>query len=128
MEKPMFADVKVGDRVWSVLCGWGVVVDIDTSHYPVDVNFDAGSCDCFTFEGKQEIRDTSPALFWDEIKIVPPPRPKRKVTKTLEGWINLYPGGSTSGNLHPTESVADQKADPGRIACVHVTGTYEVEE
>ncbi len=52
--------------------------------------------------------------------------PKRKVTKTIEKWVNVYPEEMIE--IHDTEIGANKYAESNRIACVKVTGTYEVEE
>lgn len=129
-EKPMFADAKVGDRVWSVLLGWGTVINVSNAgSLVIHVKFDCGRNDNFSKKGYRLSDDVYPALFWDEVKITPPPRPKRKVTKTLEGWVNLYPELSVDcSKFHDTKESADNHAHQSRVACVHVTGTYEVEE
>lgn len=52
---------------------------------------------------------------------------KRKATKTIERWVNVYPDGSSGGG-HLTREGADSSASSTRITCVKLTGTYEVEE
>jgi ribosomal protein L14E/L6E/L27E len=51
---------------------------------------------------------------------------KKKVKKTVERWINIYPGGSEYS--FTTESLANISAGPTRIVCVHISKEYEVEE
>lgn len=50
---------------------------------------------------------------------------KKKVKKTVERWINIYPGGSEYS--FTTESLANISAGPTRIVCVHLSKEYEVE-
>jgi len=52
------------------------------------------------------------------------PREKKMVKKTLTRWVNLYEYDIT---YHDSRSFADYAAAPGRIACVELTGEYEVE-
>jgi len=53
------------------------------------------------------------------------PREKRMVKKTLTWWANVLEAGHVA--TYPTKAYAD--ADVwGRIACVELTGEYEVEE
>lgn len=53
-------------------------------------------------------------------------RPKKKVKKKLEGWVNIYKDGHC---LYPNKESADRTANKDvRVACVKVTGEYEVEE
>lgn len=44
-KKVTFTDVKVGDRVWSIMEGWGVVTERRTPYYsyPLVVEFDNGA-------------------------------------------------------------------------------------
>jgi hypothetical protein len=86
----MFDKAKVGDKVWGIGYGWGVINSLYNDRYgsccskiisgkkfPLDVHFKNGRSASFTFEGKIEIHHTQPTLFWDEVKIVPPEEPKR---------------------------------------------------
>ena len=52
----------------------------------------------------------------------------KKVKRTVEErcWLNIYPRGR-SDCLHPTEESAGRNATSGRIACVELRGTYEIE-
>lgn len=55
-------------------------------------------------------------------------RPKKKVKKKVEYWINIYPDG-TSHYAYTSRTEADvnsRRSD--RIRCDHVTGEYECEE
>lgn len=112
MDKPMFADVKAGDRVWGVADHWGTVEKIRGEDFVV--RFDRGVTASFSFEGKVYPNDGYPSLFWDEVKIIPPPRPKRRVTKT--GWV------------HPSY-IGEHKDsyEPGILGEL-VQVTYEIEE
>jgi hypothetical protein len=52
---------------------------------------------------------------------------KKKVTKEIVAWANVYPRDHYA--FHKAKEIADQYGDgTNRIACVKVTGTYEVEE
>lgn len=100
----MFRDAKVGDAVWSVVYGWGKVVSIDLMpDFPVLVKFDSQLNSGFSYrrDGRYAA-DQFPTLFWDEVPIVAPPRPKRKVKKVLEGWVNLFRG------CKPGEAMSDE--------------------
>lgn len=54
MKKEIF---KVGDRVYHIEYGWGVVTEINTSYrYGIEVEFDHPSLNCavsYTFDGKE---------------------------------------------------------------------------
>ena len=51
---------------------------------------------------------------------------KVKRTVTERGWLNKYPHGK-SDCYHSTKEQADRNAASDRIACVHMTGSYEIE-
>lgn len=69
-----FDNAKVGDRVWSSIYGWGVINDIydDSIAYRLKVIFDDGITvvkTYFTVDGKHELGDKYPTLFWNEFHI-----------------------------------------------------------
>ena len=121
---------KAGDRVYSLQWGWGTVRHIFTDGlFPIGVFFDEGADDgeCFTKDGKRFPTAQSPDLFYGPPEIIGPPKPKRTVKRTLKRWVNVY--ANNSGNhSFPTKEAADRYSELGRIACVELTGTYEVEE
>ena len=129
--KPMF-DAIVGDKVWDVQRGWGNIIEIDpTSYYPIVVRFvyeNHDEVDTYMFDGRSKEIHKNPTLFWDEIKITPPPRPKRKVKKSIEGWANVYKHGRW-WYFYEDKERADWADSCGeRVACVKLTGEYDVEE
>ena len=74
-KEAMFADVKVGDKVWDSRQGWGVVEAlIPHSDYPICVDF-VNTEDTYTLDGYYTEDDINPSLFWDEIEIKAPPKP-----------------------------------------------------
>lgn len=74
-KKPMFADIKVGDKVWDIRQGWGVVCGLTQRiDYPIDVEF-GEEYNSYTRGGFCHLDDINPTLFWDEIKIEVPPKP-----------------------------------------------------
>ena len=73
----------------------------------------------FTKDGRYASWCKEPSLIFVE-------RPKRKVTKTVERWVNVYP--DVFGREHETREGADIARCSECIACVKLTGTYEVEE
>lgn len=115
-------EFQVGDVVeYGGISGVIVRVDDRVKTYPVSVDFGTDSIfrDDFTMDGKAYIWHTIPLL-----KLVS--RPKKKVTKTIEGWVNVY-SGSVAPDITSRER-AEFIAAPGRIACVKVIGSYECEE
>jgi len=95
----MFRDVKVGDRVWDVQCGWGVVEEVGADDFDVqfaEPDLDGDSVDgIYLLDGRPHAWVRNPTLFWDEIEIKAPEKPVRLVERTFEGWVNLY------GNMQP---------------------------
>jgi hypothetical protein len=120
-----FENARAGDRVWSVGYGWGTVESVSKGVYPVVVSFDCGIDVTYTFSGMPRSSGLQ-TLFWDEVKIEAPPRPRRKVMKTIDGWANVYPNERPM--LHDSKEEADKAATFNRIACVKLTGEYTVEE
>ena len=71
----MFKSARVGNRVWSLVHGWGKVIHINNkSSYPIIVGFDNGANCMYTFEGKVHERENQ-TLFWDEVKFELPESP-----------------------------------------------------
>jgi hypothetical protein len=64
--------------------------------------------------------------YWQFCRTCPETFQKKKVKKTVERWINIYPGGSEYS--FTSESLANISAGPTRIVCVHLSKEYEVEE
>lgn len=126
--RPMFADAKAGDRVYSFTRGWGVISEIrEGTGYGIYVSFKKNTRETYTFEGRRFLEDRVPSLFWDEVYITPPPQPKRKVTKTDEAWKVHLPSGNEA--LFFSEANADACVSQSEGAFkVKLTGAYEVEE
>ncbi len=84
-------EVKVGDKVWHVLTGWGEVVDLvegDTCQ-PICVRWGESyeSYDWFTEDGKFHEKDRAPMLFWQPIEFEIPKKPKPR--EKAWQWICL---------------------------------------
>lgn len=87
-----FETAIVGDEVFDIKHGWGVVVHINKykSLYPIQVSFKTNTC-TYTYDGKSYIDHIAQSLFWDEVVITPPPKPLAKLaidTKVLV-WNSL---------------------------------------
>lgn len=76
--KPHLHGIKTGDRVWSVIHGWGTA-SLEHGQYPIIVRFDAGPVYSFTRCGRLLPSDMNPAIYWDEIQLEAPERPKPKL-------------------------------------------------
>ena len=86
----MFNDVKVGDRLYSVEDGWGIVETIYPSRiYPLTIRFDF-CMKSFTLEGRRYIGSQNPTLFWGKIEFEVPkrPLPDLKVDTKVIVWNN----------------------------------------
>lgn len=113
---------KVGDRVYSLQYGWGTIKATGCCVYaacPIEVRFDA--------DGKKSIYDIIPDLYYGPPEIIGPEKPKRMVKEEVRLWLNIYPK-SCCKITYSSRSRADSAAAPDRIACVELTGSYEVEE
>ena len=88
MKTTTFENAKVGDKVWCMVSGWGVVGSISESnpHHHLVVVFDNGVSD-YTKRGAYDI-NCKQTLFWDEIKFDAPtaPLPKLKVDDKVLVW------------------------------------------
>lgn len=126
MNETTFENAKVGDKVWTVTDDWGEIVEIiETSEYPIIVEFEACQLS-FTVKGFYYETEKRQSLFWNEIKYEIPTRPKRKSIKKIECWMNIYSDGDNT--IHKTKDKANENACTYRIACIKLTGEYEVEE
>jgi hypothetical protein len=123
-----FENARAGDRVWSVEHGWGEIIQI-LPHKDCKLNVLVGEdrIVAITEDGKNSPQERAQRWFWDEVKIEAPPRPKRKVKRTIEGWVNIYPYPSGRSILYDSKEEADRGA-VNRIACVKLTGEYPAEE
>lgn len=115
---------KEGEWAWSPREGWAKIQDSPQIMYPLK----HGHC-TYTNCGKALFDNRYRSLLTvEEAKLlgIEGP-PKQKVTKTLEMWANVYPDGELS--TWKTKYDADFYAmNRTRIACVRLTGCYEVEE
>ena len=86
----MFHNAKVGDKVWSVLRGWGTILDINCGAYPILVRFPEESVldgvGSYTFDGKFRPKDIIPEIYWDELDL---PEAPEKPAERLTGWYNV---------------------------------------
>lgn len=82
-----FETAQIGDRVWSMKDGWGVIRDTNRSaRYPIFVYFLSGDIEAFTLGGFYDEDNVTQTLFWDEIVFDAPKKPLpalKKDTKVL---------------------------------------------
>lgn len=79
-----FSKAKIGQRVYSVLSGYGVItkLDFDNEPYVIFVDFDEYG-DNFTVNGFSLVSHKHPTLYWDKPEIIAPPEPIQ--TKLING-------------------------------------------
>jgi len=82
---PDFSKARKGDRVFSILSGWGEIADTKGAVYPLQVKFDVGSSNYYTMDGRLDRDDIRADLYWDEVTLNIPESattpPKRKVKR-----------------------------------------------
>jgi len=130
MRETTFENARVGERLWHIRYGWGKVMRITeegaiSECFAIDLDRLDMPRQYFYPNGKENQSDLTPSWFWDEVKIVAPERPKRKVVRTVEGYANVYHGVEY---LHSNEDSALRCRTDDCITTVKLTGEYEVEE
>jgi hypothetical protein len=85
MSTTTFETAKIGDKVFSLIFGWGEIKNINWCNlYPICVRFDSINGErCFTSEGFFYKDARIQSLFWDEVTIEAPVKPAP--TKTING-------------------------------------------
>ena len=110
----------IGKRVWCTEREEYGIIFAFNKHYefPVTVGFSNGGVLTFREDGVYDTTYGGISLSWT--------KPKKKVTRTVECWANVYEL-HTCIDCYLTKETADNSAGYGRIACVKLTGAYEVE-
>lgn len=93
-------EVKVGDRMWSMVHGWCEIIGIrPNDKYPIKTTAETFKQSGSFFAGSPRV------LFWDEVKIDPPPPPKQKVVRYQ--WLMQDSSGSywMTNGLYTEEEV-----------------------
>lgn len=75
-------EVKVGDKVWDIHRGWGEVTEIHYKkfhNYPICVSWEDYHV-WITKDGKVEVDEEMPSLFWQPIVFEIPKKPYREKT------------------------------------------------
>lgn len=71
-----FYNAKVGDRAWSFEYGWGTITHVfHDNEYPINFESDTKRICNFMIDGKRNVKDINPTLFWNEIKFEIPKKP-----------------------------------------------------
>ena len=87
----MFKNAKVGDKLYSVEDGWGILDAISTDrHHPLIIQF-YGCRKSFTMNGRRYTDSKNQTLFWDKIKFKIPkkPLPNLKVDAKVIVWNSV---------------------------------------
>jgi hypothetical protein len=126
--KAQFADVKKGDKVWSINHGWGKVTSRHSTTFCV-YHETKNKTIWYTLNGERRYKDDQgQTLFWDEITVTPPPKPQREVVHEVERWVNVYANGKSLTYICEEAANDDRYIFSDRIACVKLTGTYTTME
>lgn len=128
MIKNDLTGVRVGDKLWDAAEEeWVEVTSIGSATYPIVVRNKNGHFTACTLSGLVCTDSGTPRYYWDKVKIIPPPRPKRKVKKTVELWVNVYNLDICAA--HKSKEDADINASKDRLGeAHHIIHEYEVEE
>lgn len=114
---------KVGDIVEAFGVRGEVVEAHDSGAYPVSIHFTPIDCfEWFTENGRLHNWHLKPSLI-----LIERPKKKRKETRTVERWMNIYQGADPDTAYVFTTKEAANCTGIYRIACVKLTGTYEIE-
>ena len=94
-----FRNAKVGDKVWSNRDGWLEIINIGYTGedlYPIQATNSSGYYFSFTTEGRENIDDIYPAIFWNEFEIpneaFEKPKPSLEVDTLVWVWDNFKGG------------------------------------
>ena len=103
----MFENSEVGNKVWDIRHGWGIITFINTINaYPINVSF-GNEDESFTIDGKEFESDLYPTLFWDEVVIVPPSKPNG-----FKGPQSMMPDCYRQPATEVTNSLRSLKSSP----------------
>jgi len=93
-----FTKEDIGKKVYCLRNGWGIIIAFaDKVKYPVIVRFtrDGEGCtEVYTVGGHYLAGDVNSSIFWGEVKIIPPPKPKQKTKKEITLYQYTYKGRS----------------------------------
>lgn len=113
-----FDGIKVGDCVWSCVYGFGLIEMVDSAEkkciWPINVVFEEVGDIWFTLDGKQD-KNQLQTLFWDEVKITPPPKPKRMVKREAE--VMFFPASDPAQlrMRHKSGDIIPDKCDSAKL-------------
>lgn len=120
---------KVGQKVWCVMFGEGVVTSVlpEGAKYPVEVNFGGGVYDHYTIDGRYTPNATQ-TLFLYPVEII------KKVVKPSINWEHVAPefnylaedsnGDAFLYEKKPFITMTTFGSRGGEIAEVHILASY----
>ena len=118
-------EVKIGSRMYSLLHGWGDVVDISMfSQYPIRLLIlERSQKLIYTANGKADLSNANRTLFWDVPVITPPKPPVAKKTVEVSDWVVYNKHGATIVKIGKTASwINDYLSTDDYAHVVHDTG------
>ena len=121
----MLRKVEEGDWVFTIHDGWVRVLKCDARK-----NIIKTTGKIYYIDGRLTPKDKHPSAWPEGHLDIPhwaPPRPKQKVKKQIEAWVNVNESGIEE-TIYRSRNHAALWARPNRIACVKLTGEYEVKE
>lgn len=72
-------DVRVGDKVWDIYFGWGEVMRLDDDGSPLSIYVKFKDYrEWFSMDGKKQVADVNPTLFWKPEDYKIPEKPKKE--------------------------------------------------
>lgn len=120
-ERAMFKSAKVGDKVWSIEHGEVTIQRIvGTASYQIGTSDDDGNVGSYTYEGKYNLLDKFPSLFWTKPYDKLPERQKRKVKKQIRVNVSVDSKGDITSHIVNLET--------SNCKWVSLTGEVEIEE
>ena len=81
-----FDGVKVGDKVYSLTDGEGVVVRLSDGIYKIMVDF-GGNLKSHTMDGFYSLGDKTQTLYWQKPDIIDKGKPKPPLVKGAAYWV-----------------------------------------
>lgn len=72
-------DVRIGDKVWDIYFGWGEVMRLDDDGSPLSIYVKFKDYrEWFSMDGKKQVADVNPTLFWKPEDYKIPEKPKKE--------------------------------------------------